>query len=85
MKKLGLGLALAGLFVAILAVVPGVVAQDVFPWPLIVGSFVYLHGAFLLVFSTKGQDRKVALSTLRLVRLGFVAVFAVIIFRLMPL
>ena len=83
LKKLGLGMAAAGLVVALLSVVPAVVPREGFPWPLLVGSAIYLPGAFVLIFCTKGMERRSAMTTLRFVRLGFVAVLAVVLYRMM--
>lgn len=82
-RKVGLGMAMAGLAVALLSVVPSISSREAFPWALMVGAAIYLPGAFLLVFGTKGEDRKAAIGKLRFVRLGFIAVFAFVIFRMM--
>ena len=82
LRKLGLGMAAAGLVVALLSVVPSVVPRDGFAWPLLVGSSIYLPGAFILVFCTRGMERRTAMTTLRFVRLGFVAVLAVVLYRM---
>lgn len=81
-RKIGLGLAVTGLVVALLSAVPSVSPKGSFPWAIIVGTFFYLPGAFLLVFGTKGDERKAALSSLRFIRLGFVAVFAYVVFQM---
>lgn len=83
LKKVGLGLAIVGLAVALLSLLPSVTPRGVFPWPLLVGSAIYLPGAFMLIFGSKGMEQRSAMSTLRFVRLGFVAVLAVVLFRMM--
>ena len=82
-RKIGLCTAVGGLVVALLSFVPVISPKGSFPWALIVGATIYLPGAFLLVFGSKGADRKAAIGKLRFVRLGFIAVFAFVIFRMM--
>lgn len=82
MRKIGYALALVGFAVALVSIVPGVFQPKEFPWTIIVGSFVYLHGALLVVFGSRGKDAKQNLMSLRFVRLGFVAIFAVMVWRL---
>ena len=83
LRKLGLGMAMAGLAVALLSVFPAVTPRDGFPWPLLVGSAIYLPGAFILIFSTRGLERRTSMTTRRFVRIGFVAVLAVVLYRMM--
>ena len=82
-RKIGLGVAVGGLAVALLSVVPSISPREQFPWALMVGAAIYLPAAILLVFFTKGEERKAAIGKLRFVRLGFIAVFAFVIFRMM--
>ncbi|MCH7945234.1 MAG: hypothetical protein IIC73_04360 [Armatimonadetes bacterium] len=83
LRKLGLGMAMAGLAVALLSVFPAVTPRDGFPWPLLAGSAIYLPGAFMLIIGTRGMGQRSAMTTLRFVRLGFVAVLAVVLWRMM--
>lgn len=83
LRKLGLGMAVTGLAVALLSVVPAVTPPDGFPWLLLAGSAIYLPGGFMLVFGTRGTEQRSAMLALRFVRLGFVAVLAVVLWRMM--
>lgn len=74
LRTVGYVLALVGLFTAAASLVPTVVPKDGFPWPLFVGSFVYLNGAFLVYFGAPTKDRKEHMGKLRFIRLGFAAV-----------
>lgn len=76
--KIGFGLCLAGLLVALLSLVPAIVPPGSLPWPVFVGSMIYLPGAFLAFFSTRGQERKAMFNQIRMVRLGFFAVLAIL-------
>lgn len=82
MRKVGYALALLGFAVALVSIVPGVFGKHDFPWTLIVGSFIYLHGGLLIVFGSRGKEARQNLMSLRFVRLGFVAIFAVLVWRL---
>jgi hypothetical protein len=82
LRALGFALALAGLFFAASSLVPGFIPKEQFPWPLLVGSFVYLNGAFLVMLGSRGGDSKLQMGRLRVIRLGFVAVFGLIVWRL---
>ena len=82
LRKLGFALAILGLVVALTAIVPGLFKKDEFPWTLLVGSFLYLHGGLLVVFASRGVDAKQTIGSLRFIRLGFVLVFAVMIWQI---
>jgi hypothetical protein len=83
LRAIGFQIAVFGLLVACVSLVPQFFSRDQFPWTLLVGSFIYLHGAFMvLVFSKSKSDVKKNLGTLRFVRLGFVVVFALLVWRL---
>jgi hypothetical protein len=79
---LGYALAVLGLAIAAVSLVPAWFDRDDFPWPLFIGSFVYLNGAFLAFFSAPRAEKKGAMLRLRYVRLGFVALVGVIVWRL---
>jgi hypothetical protein len=83
MRQLGYWLAIAGLIVALVSIVPGVFGKDQFPWTLLVGSFIYLHGSFLVLFGSRGVDPKKTMGVLRFVRLGFVVIFVVLIMQVL--
>ncbi|MBX3114880.1 MAG: hypothetical protein KF836_09975 [Fimbriimonadaceae bacterium] len=76
--KIGFGLCVAGLAVALLSLVPAIVRPGELPWPVFVGSMIYLPGAFLAFFSTRGKDRKIMFNQIRMVRLGFFFVLAIL-------
>lgn len=82
LRALGYALAGAGLLFASSSLVPGFVGKDQFAWPLLVGSFVYLHGAFLVLIASRGKESKANMNRLRFIRLGFVAVFALIVWKM---
>lgn len=67
----GFGLAVVGLLVAMGGLIPGVVPKGQFPWPIIAGSAIYIPGAFLAFFSSKGKSRNQVFAWLRFVRMGF--------------
>ena len=79
MRRIGFVLAILGLLVAVTAVVPGIFARGEFPWTLLVGSFIYLHGGLLVVFGSRGVDPKQSVGSLRLIRFGFILIFAILI------
>lgn len=83
--KIGYGLCIAGLVIALISLIPLIVPPDQLPWPVFVGSMVYLPGSFLVFFSSKGTDRKVQFNRIRLIRLGFFAVIAISCLRIMSL
>ena len=78
----GFLLACVGLAIAAVSVLPGVLSIGSFPWPLIVGTAIYLPGAFMVMIGSRGPGMKEAIGRLRFVRLGFIAVFAFAVFRL---
>lgn len=77
--RIGFGICLTGLLLALVSLIPGVLRDGAFPWPLFVGAFIYLPGAFLAFFGTKGEDRNKAFRMIRFIRLGFIAVFLIVI------
>lgn len=81
-SKIGYTLCGVGLAVAFLSMVPAVVPYGTPPWPIFFGSAIYIPGAFLVFFSSKGADRNRAFSNLRLIRFGFLIVIAVLIVQL---
>ncbi|MDI9639408.1 hypothetical protein QM565_27245 [Geitlerinema splendidum] len=48
--RIGFGICLTGLLLALVSLIPGVLRDGAFPWPLFVGAFIYLPGAFLAFF-----------------------------------
>lgn len=82
LAKVGFVLAIAGLAIAMLTLIPAVVGPQSLPWPLFVGSSVYLVGSFTLMVGSRGPHMKEQMGRLRLVRLGFIVVFATMIMRL---
>jgi hypothetical protein len=81
LRSWGYYVALLGLAVALVSIVPGLFGKSDFPWTLFIGSFIYLHGAFMVMFGSRGADPKKTMSSLRLVRLGFVGIVAVLIWQ----
>lgn len=82
--KAGLGLAIVGLLVSLLCLVPAVAHGQVLPWPLFAGSFVYLAGGLLLALNARGPVGKKYMIVLRVVRFGFVAIFLLMISQMGP-
>ena len=80
--KTGFVASIVGLCIAVLALFPSVSPSEAFPWPLLVGSFIYLPGAFMVMIASRGPGMKEAMGKLRFVRLGFIAVFAFALIRL---
>ena len=82
MRTVGYVLALVGLFTAAASLVPSIVPEGGFAWPLFVGSFVYLNGAFLVFVGAQTKDRKAHMGKLRFIRLGFVAVMMLVLWQI---
>lgn len=82
MRAAGYVLAALGLLVAAASLVPAVVPKGEFAWPIFVGSFIYLNGAFLVFIGSQTADRKAHMVRLRFIRLGFVAVLLLVIWQL---
>ncbi|HXH61028.1 MAG TPA: hypothetical protein VNI20_06680 [Fimbriimonadaceae bacterium] len=82
MRKNGFTIAIAGLAVAALSLIPPLTPKQGFPWLLILGSFVYLPGAFMVLVSSKGPDAKLIMGKLRFIRLGFIAIFALVVWQM---
>ncbi|MCA0360559.1 MAG: hypothetical protein LCH41_05850 [Armatimonadetes bacterium] len=80
--KLGFGLCILGLLIAVASLIPGVVGPTDFPWPLFVGGFIYLPGAFMAFFATKPSERMKMMNTIRMIRVGFFMIIALIFMRL---
>jgi hypothetical protein len=80
-----MGVCLFGLAVALIGLLPVFADPKSFPWPIFVGPAIYMPAAIGLVVSQRGVDRRAAMTKLRFIRLGFVAVFAVAVYRLMPM
>lgn len=76
LNKIGFALCVVGLAIALLSLVPAIVPDGELPWPVFVGSMVYLPGSFLVFFTSKGKDRATQVNKVRLVRIGFFAVIA---------
>ncbi len=81
-RAVGFTLAVVGLLFAASSLVPGFIPKEQFPWPLLVGSFIYLNGAFLVMIGSRGGDAKLQMGRLRFIRLGFVAVFGLIVWKM---
>lgn len=56
---------------------PNVVPPGDFPWPVLLGSAVYLPGSFMAFFGCKKEERRQVVTTVRLIRFGFVAILVV--------
>lgn len=80
-----MGVCLFGLGVALIGLLPVFSEKDSFPWPVFAGPAIYMPAAFGLVYLSRGPNMKSMMTKLRFIRLGFVAVFAVAVYRLMPL
>ncbi len=72
--KIGFGIALLGLALTFLSFAPGMLNSSNFPWPFVVGSFLYLGASLFLIFVSKGQAKIVMLKRLRMIRVGFVLI-----------
>lgn len=81
--KIGYSLCILGLAVAFLTLIPAIVPINVLPWPIFVGSMIYLPGSFLIFFTAQGQDRNAAFNKIRMIRLGFLAVVVILTVRIM--
>lgn len=84
-RRAGFGIAIGGLVIASLSLVPQLSPREQFPWPLMVGAFVYLPGAFFVLVGSRGANAREVMGRLRFVRLGFVAVFAIVVWRMLSL
>ena len=67
-------MALVGMLVSSLSLLPFVSPHDPIPWPLIVGSTVYVLGAFCLAFNARGDSGEKAMVRLRFVRMGIIVI-----------
>lgn len=74
LAKLGLGLCVGGLLIALTGLLPAVVPHGSFPWPVFVGSAVYIPGAFLAFFGCDKNERRQVATLVRIVRMGFFVV-----------
>ncbi|MBS1708177.1 MAG: hypothetical protein JSS65_05575 [Armatimonadetes bacterium] len=81
--KIGSAMCVVGLAVAMLSLMPGVTPAGEFPLLIFVGSFIYGPGAFLAFLSAQGKGRNQVFTSLRFIRLGFFAVIAITIFKIM--
>jgi hypothetical protein len=84
LRKGGMALCVAGLVISLLSYMPSIRSGMVFPWPVLVGSAVYLPGAFGVFMGTKGADRTKALTTLRFIRLGFAFILISVLIQVWP-
>lgn len=82
LADLGFGVAVLGMAVTLLSLTPLANPRDPLPWPLFVGSTVYLLGAFCLIANARGETAKKALGKLRYVRMGIIVVVVVLIQRM---
>lgn len=82
LRKAGYIVAVVGLATALVSIIPGVFGKDQFPWTLMLGSFIYLHGSFMVLFGSRGVDPKRTMGPLRFVRLGFVVIVLVMIMQI---
>lgn len=81
--KIGFGLCFLGLFVALLSLVPAIIPDaGTLPWPILAGSIIYLPGSVLVFFSSKGETRNSNFNKIRFVRIGFVAIIAILSIRI---
>ncbi len=83
LPKIGLGLCIVGLLISFLSIVPAVVPEGGFPWPVFVGSMIYFPGAFMAFILTKGKDRNRTFNQLRFIRLGFLVVMVLVMNAIM--
>jgi hypothetical protein len=83
LPKIGIGLCIVGLLVSFLSVVPSVVPDGSFPWPVFVGSMIYFPGAFMAFLLTKGKERNKTFNQLRFIRLGFLMVMVLVMTAIM--
>ena len=82
LSNIGFFTAVAGLGIALLSLIPSLSEGQILPWPLIVGSTVYLLGGFCLAFNARGPEGKKAMVRLRFVRLSFVVIFLILLQRI---
>lgn len=80
--KIGFGLCVVGLLIALLSLVPAIVPANQIPWPVFVGTMVYMPGSALVFFSSQGQARNRNYNLVRFVRLGFFAVIVILSIRI---
>ncbi len=78
----GLWVAGAGLGVALLSLVPQIGGGLPLPWPLLLGSSVYLCGAIAVVANARGPGGKALVGKLRLIRFGFIAIVLILIVKM---
>lgn len=81
-QSVGFAIAVLGLLIAATSLVPTWFDHDDFPWPLFVGSFIYLNGSFLTFFTAPKSEKRQAMVRLRFVRLGFLALVGIVVWRL---
>lgn len=74
-----MGLAILGLLVGFLCLIPGVGQRQFFPLPLLLGSAIYLAGGILLALSARGAKGKQFMVWLRFVRMGFIVIFVLML------
>lgn len=77
--KIGFGIAIAGMAVTALTLVPAFSENQFFPWPLIAGSMIYILGSFYFIAHARGDFAKVAMTRLRIVR---VAIFLIVVIHI---
>lgn len=79
--RAGFVLCIIGLVIAASSVIPAVVGPTDFPWPLFVGGFIYLPGAFMAFLGTKPSERMKMMNSIRMVRVGFFMIIALMFMR----
>ncbi|MBL8064750.1 MAG: hypothetical protein JNM34_02710 [Chthonomonadaceae bacterium] len=69
--QLGFNIALVGCAIVALTLVPAFSANQALPWPLLLGSTIYLAGGLLAAMNARGSEGKALMGRLRSVRLAF--------------
>ncbi len=72
-----------GLVVSFASLLPSFNGPYAVPWPIFVGSAIYLPASFVYIFASRGKNLKLAVGKLRFIRLGFAAVMAILVWRIL--
>lgn len=85
LPKIGIGLAIFGLIVASLSLLPGFNSLEGGAIPLMligIGSFFYIPGAFMVFFSERKEKMKPMMGYLRWIRLAYAVIVMFWIFKI---
>ena len=79
--NVGFGTAAFGLLLSSLSLVPSIGKGQFLPWPIIVGSVVYLAGGLFLAINARGASGRKYMLWLRMVRMGFIVIVFLMLFK----